>query len=743
MVLFLLLIVSHIEPSPDGTWTLENSYGQVVVSVSTADGFGSIVRLFDKRRTYEAIGKSGVLFAIEFGQFRPATQGTKIALRVDTLVLTSPFFVSPEGTKLDLETVFKITLTGNRIFVAYDFIAHGTVDVPAALNLSYRTVLWDSLTSYSQNGIAENAYLPVLPPGRFVITHQDQIVEFKDAAERLYFIYPNPAYAFTMCQRIGDQNQFVWTILYAGGPYVKPVQSSGGTKIHSVLPAQAVVSRAVEIIFGSDYLPALDGICAYFSSLPNGYEQAIAMMFDNLPVDEAVDSSAFIVPDVTDTLVKTYGRDMGRLLLAHPRMKSGWLLLPDYIRSESEIANSAETRWWRVHSKKRRMLTRASKEYIQWLCDLERHVIRRGYENQVRLGSHGYHHDPPFEYEVGGPNSPSWEFEYYDPVGHDSTFAVIKEDLEAMGLTQKSMRFIRFPGIKYTQSTIEALIKYGFILYDKEVYSPIYDHPSTCVLHSPDGRIWGITSTWVGDRPDSYRWMSTVLKKGKLLLTAGHPAAWFKTESRYQEIDHAFRSAEKDFPHLGYLFPDEYGEFMDELYDIRNITSFYSTSHFCEVRFDGTAAHGETMIVEFDTTQYHFDGEILVDGNIISAYEIRNNRIFIILPSLTAGAHRLTIPLLVKPLSFPKSGIKCVPNPLTNTGDILFIADPTQACALVIYNTVGQIVRQIPVELKNSNRGHYRWDTTDTTGKVVPAGVYIIELRNGTTHYRQKVVVIR
>jgi len=217
------------------------------------------------------------------------------------------------------------------------------------------------------------------------------------------------------------------------------------------------------------------------------------MMFDTVPFENP---KCIIPKSGHDTSAPT-GKYMVRLLEDHPKMKSVWLVLPDAIFEEADIEGPlGERRWWRVHGR-RRILKNASKEYLHWLQNLEQDKLVYGYEKQVRLGNHGYHHTPPFEpYDSEGYG----EFQYYDPAGHDSTFKVIREEYTLLGLTEKSLRIFRAPSFKCTQSTIDALIKYGFKVIDLVGYSiQPFLHPNIYVFHNPYGRLWGINMMWSGD----------------------------------------------------------------------------------------------------------------------------------------------------------------------------------------------------------------------------------------------------
>lgn len=754
MMKLLLYLVAGIILSPqmlyglvvnnkDGTWTLTSSHCEVMVNIAREDiPTGAILNL--SYQGNELIGNDEEMFAIRAGSFYPGP-GYANALNTNRIGLISHAFINQKGESMDLHTEVDFTLIDNRLLIRYSIETLDTTEFPDGLDVVSSLSLWDSITCYNHTGIGYS--ISTSDSSKDLRWSVIPILELKNSLSELWVVSRNPYWGLWYLDYILRSKTWILK-----SEVLKKLSSWSGPPAFSILGPEFKLEWEYEIVMGSandNLLSALQSPLVYFSPFPNNHEQIITMMFDNIPFESPSPVGApetWNVPESGYDSTAPISATMVRLLEDHPRMKQGWLVLCDYIRDSTWIANPEETRWWRVRGKYRDLLL-STEKFRTWLRDIENDNLTYGYEAQARLGSHGLHHTPS-KYEPDYPLDtfgPGWEFEHYDPVGAESTFIRIEEIYDSLGLTNKSLRFFRPPGFKRTAPLVYSLLKHGCKLMDIDVHRSLTYNPLVYPIHSPGNRMWLISSTWAGDTPDDYNFMKSVLNRGEFVLTAGHPWAWYDrgADSAYEQIDQIFTTAEQDFPYLGYLFPDEFGDFMDELRDIHNINTTYMWCFGLLLSFTGTTSKGEALVVEFDPNSYQLDGDIWMDGKKLQSVDIRGSRIFITLPQSEEGLHTVMIPLIEGNLDFPEEEFGCFPNPASNKVHILFLAVPGQTVNLIIYNTLGQIVRRIDVEFEYSDRVCYTWDTTDDLGYLLPSGVYFIEVKGNTFRLTHKVVILR
>jgi len=532
--------------------------------------------------------------------------------------------------------------------------------------------------------------------------------------------------------------QFRWHVLVASEPF--KAADPNGPRLASVLSPGTRLNRQIELIVvhEDDAPPNTCGPISYLSPFPEMWEQVIAMTFDDIPF------GSFIVPKSGHDPSAPKQQYLIRLLEDHPHMKMGWIILADAIFSEDLIRNPdyPPGKWWLAHGFGR-VLTDSSPEYLQWLRNLECDNMVYGYEDRVHLGSHGYHHTPEMQF---GQN---WEFQCFDTACHDSTFAAIVKEFELMDLTEKSLKWIRFPGFKFTRSTLDALIENGFIFFD---YWGIRGRLPWMLFYSEHGRAWGVGSEWHGDDPQSYEWMDSLfLSKGKFCHTAGHPSKWFDwagdREAAYQQIHEIFQQAENEYPHLGYMFPDEAGEFALQTYDIRDFKS-ETFPNAMVVSFTGRAAPGQTIVAEWPDSVPLMDC-VTVDGQEIEDLAVRGRLLFIELPQLEDGLHIVHVPYLnatsvettshVPPITLSQN----YPNPFHRTTTLAFAVTERGFAKLSIYNIEGKRVKTMFEGICEAKTCRIVWDGTDWRGNPVTSGIYFYRLQAGGNVLTKKMAFIQ
>jgi len=248
--------------------------------------------------------------------------------------------------------------------------------------------------------------------------------------------------------------------------------------------------------------------------------------------------------------------------------------------------------WVDAHGPER-IVTAAPNAYLQFLQRIENHSLRYGWEDRVEIGCHGYHHTSSlFEPD------PKHEFDYYDPFGDNLRMEHIFSEYRQMGLTKASLRFWRSPGFAYSKSLLDLLVDSGFVFFD----APNLGGPAftAYMLQRAANRMWLAQNTWWADYDsvgNSTNRLFSVLAQGHLAVIGGHPELVFNKQSdaSFQRF-HGILSAMKDAcPSLGYVFPDEYADNADALYQVR-IESIRREGKNIVLRFRGKIRAGNTLV---------------------------------------------------------------------------------------------------------------------------------------------------
>jgi hypothetical protein len=724
--LFLIQLIRTVQAEDV---ILENNRLRVIVNDRPAGG-GFIRQILDVRTTppvpifdeRDAIGEivSGD-YAVE--QFRMQHLDNR------HLIFLAGNLSSPAGL-LPVQTRVTLDLDQERLYVAIDVTTRSPVELASGLDVIFNSINWNRLFIYNQSEGEDDLVL-----GRRNLTQQkslNQIYEWRNDRTKLFFIFPNPYHSFcTLTESVDRRLVFDWRLLI--GAKLRGQQDL--PPIASVLVPGVTLHREMTIVAlrSPESLGEVVGPFAYFSPFPDGYEQVIAITLDDLPL-----TRWYVPRNGHDDLSRpeTY---MVRLLERHPQMKIGWVMLMDGITDAREIVSPDYPRgkWWLAHGD-HRMSEKAPEEYRSYLHDIENGRNVRGYEDRIQLGIHGYHHSREMEFPR------SWEFESFDPVYCDSAFAAIRRDVLAMGLSQKSMQWVRFPAFRFTRSAIDAIIRNHYRFFDHT--SP--QLPAWLVVYSAAGRIWGAAPLWEADTPQDARRLRELLKAGKLAYVAGHPTTMFggDREASFQRMDDIFTRVEAEFPNLGYLFPDQVGTFADETCDLASIKSRIRADAL-EITFTGQVRQGQTLVVEWP----HWlepPSRILVDGLPLSGSVFRRDKYFITLPQSGMGIHtvQLGFGLERQVSNYYTEFYQPFPNPFDGETGIACKLPASESASLVtvtITDVCGQLVRRLYEGACNSGYQKFIWNGRDDSGRPLPAGVYFYTLKVGTERHHGKLIRLR
>lgn len=725
-LLFTLFTVNAASAEED-QHVLCNSYLRVVIDLGT----GTITELRDLGRPDdEGIFLNGDrVLTLAAGDFW-LCRFSKVHGDLTSVTLTSPEF-QKGAERLPLLTTIWYRLEGPRISIDYSFEAKERMELDGGLHINISSPSWDSLLV--RNHYSGEAPVVFSQTGNVRHFALNQMYELRDAKRRLMLVFPNPYQSLVRVSTTPPHSfLFRWYVLIGTHPF--GAADIHGTQLASVLTPGVKLHRHLELIVPREDDEVTPPI-AYFSPFPNGYDQVITMTFDDIPF------VCWKYPKSSHDPHAPMQQYLVRLLEDHPKMKMGWIILPDKILDEDDLATHEYPagKWWLARGKYR-ILTEAPEDYRQWIRNIDRDSVVYGYEDRVHLGNHGYHHTPEMEF---GSN---FEFQYYDPAFDDSTFRVIVEEYRLLGLSEKSHKWIRFPGFHFSRSTVDALIKYGFVFFD---YWNIYNKMPWMLFYSEHGRIWGAGTWWQGDIPGTYEDMDRILRDGKLCHTSGHPPYWFDgdPEAAYEEIHGIFEQAENNYPNLGYLFPDDVGYFADETYDIHGIDAGFIGDELI-LYFTGSASRSQTIVLEWPH-DVQFPTTATVDDVPVARIETRGRRLLLVLPELADGSHFVRVPYAPDDSSdvVPPAAIvlyQNYPNPFNPSTMILYYASNECRVTLDIYDIAGRPIARL-LEREHTPAGFHtaEWLGVDGAGEAVSAGVYICRLTDGRETVSRKIVLLR
>lgn len=276
-------------------------------------------------------------------------------------------------------------------------------------------------------------------------------------------------------------------------------------------------------------------------------------------------------------------------------------------------------------------LVNAPQPYLDFLKRLETSELKYGWEDRVSIGCHGYHHTP----NVTEPD-PAHEFNYFDPVGDSLRLHRIYTDIQQIGLTKQTLRYWRNPGLRHTRSMIHPAIDSGMVWTDPGWWWQ--DNPNRYFFLQRNGKtLWGNALSWWSDHTASNsRYEKSGLYKsldeGHLAHMGGHPEPTFHYKDiDYRQIKELFIELEEKYPHMGYVFPDEYADYASAVSKLRLRKEQIGDTIILKI--EGDIPDGFTLIFHGDYTED--DIYRILPTSIYGNYTIRKDthRLFVALPN--------------------------------------------------------------------------------------------------------------
>ncbi|PIE51643.1 hypothetical protein CSA37_10525 [Candidatus Fermentibacteria bacterium] len=664
------------------------------VSVTVNDALcayrpGAIVLLKDKWSGSEIT--SGLQFSgINTGCYLPANG--VVTVSSDTSLTFHSTHMTDGSDALPVAITIDYTLVGRGLEMRYKFLFTEDTEVLSPLEIDYGIMGWDTISAMNQSAVDEVFALDG--------THDwqrfsgDQVFRLSGGLPSAVFLMPNTAKSMSV---VLDHDSYAYLSLRIL-EVEEPRETAVGPDLHSIIPAGQTEEYYVRLSLDEYFAPV------FISGHLNGAERAAAWMMDEL---------TFIHPDQGDIwgFSETPEGDevvsaaLINLLEIHPEMKMNWIILPDGIltpnRDSVWYEPGYEDSWSHWHGTWR-MSTEATPEYLQWMLNIQNDIYP--WADRVRMGSHGYHHTPNPDSSYGEFH----EFITYEPEEHQERFRVNMLDLDACGLDTNMVRVIRFSGHRTSLSGLQAIIDHGFTFFCNgwrliDWYAgKQFKNQWISRYQTVNGRIWGSNSVWWGDYsvPVPGEILAYSMDRGKFGLMGCHPINMLDAgcgtvnPTAYNRVDSVLTSLENDYENFMWMFPGEYGDFLEDCFNI-NTTSIVGQGDELSLAFNGYVPEGLTFCAMLGPSD--IVNGVYLDGNSIP-WELRSgDRLFAVAGSRPDGDHLLTIdidPLGVEEES-PSQGFGlCALNPSVNGMISLSISGyPEGEPALVsIYDTSGRIV---------------------------------------------------
>jgi flagellar hook assembly protein FlgD len=91
----------------------------------------------------------------------------------------------------------------------------------------------------------------------------------------------------------------------------------------------------------------------------------------------------------------------------------------------------------------------------------------------------------------------------------------------------------------------------------------------------------------------------------------------------------------------------------------------------------------------------------------------------------------------------PTQSLTAYPNPFNPSTTVSFTLDNPESCTVNIYNTRGQLVRQLASGRFDTGDHSVTWDGSDDHGLPQSTGVYLIRLQAGTKTTMKRVTLLK
>ncbi len=696
---------------------------------------GSVTSLYDYSTQKYIAQNTGQFSGINSGSFIPATG--EITLLNDTTLVFHTDHLTDGSSSLPLDLTVTYTVVERGLEMSYRIEYLEDIEFWNPLEIDFHLAPWDNIVVSNQTTIDEEFSLDGSTGfQRFSGDQLFRLASTEDIPDAL-FILPNTSKGLVVINDDGNPYMSVRVL-----DTEEPRETAVGPVLHSIIPSGQIDEYFVRYSMDEFFAPI------FLGGHPEGAERSAAWMLDEL---------SFVHPNQGDlwgfseTSSGPEGVSAGliSLLEGHPEMKMNWLLLPDGIltgnRDSVWFEPGYEDSWSHWHGTWR-FSTEAPADYLQWLINIQNNVYP--WADRVRMGTHGYHHTPNPDSSFGQFH----EFITYELEEHQERFRMNFLDLDACGLDTNMVKVLRFPGHRSSLSGIQAIIDHGIKFFCNgwrltDWYAgKQFRNQWISRFQTVNGRMWGSNSVWWGDYYMMYPtyYLSDVMEKGKFGLLGCHPiamlegwgAAW--NPIAYARVDSLLYSIEDDYDNFIWLFPEEYGNYLEDCFNIR-VNTIRSLGSELELSFSGSVPDGLTFCASLhpdDIVNY-----VSLDGNSIP-WDLRSEgRLFAVSSALSYGEHELLIgidPMGVENNnSYADQIFVALQNPSNSRQIEVFVEGIAFGTVfnLSMYDLTG---REITSSSQSYNGSSYSLDFNDP----IPQGMYVVVVEAGNIITAEKTVVV-
>lgn len=698
---------------------------------------GSISYFLDHWTSTQMAG-ANQFSGVNTGSWIPANGDITVVNDTTLIFHTDHFTDGSVSLPLDFTVTYTVVNRGLEMEYRFEYLQDCEFWDP--LDIDFYIADWSSIEISNQTTVDEEFTLD--GSTGFQRFSGDQIFELTGGSNpEAMFVLPNVSKGLAVVNDLSTNSYMSVRVLDTE----EPRENAMGPVLHSIIEAGQVDEVFIRFSMDEFFSPV------FLSGHLNGAERSSAWIMDEL---------AFLHPihgymwGISEDSLGEEGTSAALICLLqnHPSMKMNWLLLPDGIldgnRDSVWFEPGYEDSWSHWHGTWR-FSTEAPPEYLQWMRDIQDNVY--SWSDRVRMGSHGYHHTPNPDSSFGQFH----EFITYEPAEHQERFRVNFQDINACGLDTNMVRIIRFSGHRTSLSGLQAVIDHGFTFYcngwrlidwyaGKQFRNQWINRYQTV-----NGRIWGSNTVWWGDyqtqQPTEY--LAEVMEKGKFGLLGCHPYNMLNVWQgdwdpvAYARIDSIMTSIEEDYDNFLWLFPEEYGNFLEDCFNIR-VNSIDGSGSILSMELTGSIPQGLTFCASL-----HPDDvvtSVTLDGTPIS-WELRSGgRLFAVAPETSYGDH--TVSISITPL-----GIEDENHGGTSDGSVLINVQSPCAGEMLEVNIQGLqtgsafnlMIIDIAGRVVVSQQEIYSCsDYTIHSSGYIPSGVYFVTVNSGETMASARTVVI-
>ncbi len=702
-----------------------HNIGNQWISVSVTDAAcsaraGSIVHFYDNYSGTE-ISSGGIFSGINTGGFIPANG--EVTVESDTsLVFHTTHFTSGSGT-MPIDLTVRYVVVDRGLEMSYRFEYLNDIEFTSPLDIDFCISDWDSLTISNQTTVDESFALSGL--NGYQRFSGDQLFRAHGSTVDGLFVLPNTAKGLAVVLDEPNARYISIRVLDTESPR----ENATGPDLHSIIPAGQVDEYFVRFSMDEYFAPVFIG------GHPQGAERTGAWIMDELPLVHPYHGYIWSFSE-TAAGDEEISAKLISLLDDHDGLKMNWIILPDGIldgnRDSVWYESGYQDSWSHWHCTWR-ISTEATPEYLQWLLSIQNNVYP--WADRVRMGSHGYHHTPNPDSSYGGYH----EFITYEPVEHQERFRMNFMDLNDCGLDTNMVDVIRFSGHRTSLSGLQAIIDHGFTFYCNgwrliDWYAgERFLNQWITRYQTANGRIWGSNTVWwadFGSPQCPYEYLAEVLEKGKFSLLGCHPVSMFATlsgqaikDSAYARVDSVITSMENDYENFIWLFPSEYGDYLESCFNVR-VNSILGSGSTLSMSLTGAIPEGMTFCAQLNPLDTVYG--VYLDGDAIP-WELRSNgRLFAVSVDRPFAEHIVTVDL--SPMGSAEEhyesgfGLQAV-NPGHSGRLALELPGYPEGipAAVSVFDVTGRVVYSSPVEPQNESL---------VLNRQFEAGLYLIRMES-------------